>query len=239
MYIKFILKILSFFDYFKKKKIINFFKKNITGNIINFIDVGAHHGETVKLFNIKFNINNIYAFEPSYKNFKVLKEKIKNIKSDNLRIYNYGIGEMEGTFDFNESDETQSSTLVGINYNSSYYKRKEKLLKFFKKEKNLFSTTKVNIRTLNNFLIEKKINYVEILKIDTEGYDFNVIKSLGDKINCINYIYFEHHFHDMLNKDYTYMKVHNFLVNNGFKKTFKSKMFYRKTFEYIYKNTKI
>ena len=239
MYIKFILKILSFFDYFKKKDVINFFKRNLMGDINNFIDVGAHHGETVKLFNIKFNINNIYAFEPSYKNFKVLKEKIKNIKSDNLRIYNYGIGEMEGTFDFNESDESQSSTLVGINYNSSYYKRKEKLLKFFKKEKNLFSTTKVNTRTLNNFLIEKKINYVEILKIDTEGYDFNVIKSLGDKINCINYIYFEHHFHDMLNKDYTFIKAHNFLVNNGFKKAFKSKMFYRKTFEYIYKNTKI
>ena len=239
MYIKFILKILSFFDYFKKKDVINFFKRNLMGDINNLIDVGAHHGETVRLFNIKFNINNIYAFEPSYKNFKVLKEKIKNIKSDNLRIYNYGIGEMEGTFDFNESDESQSSTLVGINYNSSYYKRKEKLLKFFKKEKNLFSTTKVNIRTLNNFLIEKKINYVEILKIDTEGYDFNVIKSLEKNISCINYIYFEHHFHNMLNKDYTFTQVHNFLVNKGFKKVFKTKMFYRKTFEYIYKNTKI
>ena len=29
------------------------------------------------------------------------------------------------------------------------------------------------------------------------------------------------------------------LTNNGFKKVFKTKMFYRKTFEYIYKNTKI
>ena len=51
MYIKFILKILSFFDYFKKKDVIIFFKKNITGDIINLIDVGAHHGETIKLFN--------------------------------------------------------------------------------------------------------------------------------------------------------------------------------------------
>ena len=110
MYIKFILKILSFFDYFKKKDVINFFKKNITGDIINLIDVGAHHGETIKLFNIKFNIHNIYAFEPSYKNFKVLEKKTKNIKNTNLRIYNHGIGETEGLFDFNESDESQSST---------------------------------------------------------------------------------------------------------------------------------
>jgi len=239
MYIKFILKILSFFDYFKKKDVINFFKKNVKGNIINLIDVGAHHGETIKLFNIKFVINNIYAFEPSYKNFKVLEKKTKKIKNCNLKIYNYGIGDKEGLFDFNESHESQSSTLVKINYKSNYFKRKQKLLKFFSKEKNLFFTTKINIKSLDNFLKENKIDYVEILKIDTEGYDFNVIKSLGDRINCINYIYFEHHFHDMLNKDYTYMEIHNFLVNNGFKKTFKSKMFYRKTFEYIYKNTKI
>ena len=239
MYIKFILKILSFFDYFKKKDVINFFKRNLIGDINNLIDVGAHHGETIMLFNMKFNINNIYAFEPSYKNFKVLEKKTKNIKNVNLRIYNYGIGETEGLFDFNESEESQSSTLVKINYKSSYYKRKEKLLKFFEKKKNLFFTTKVNIKTLDNFLIEKKINYVEILKIDTEGYDFNVIKSLGANICSINYIYFEHHFHNMLNKDYTFTQVNNFLVNNGFKKVFKTKMFYRKTFEYIYKNTKI
>ena len=115
MYIKFLLKIFSFFDYFKKKDVINFFKKNITGDIINLIDVGAHHGETINLFNTKFNIRNIYAFEPSYKNFKVLEKKTKNIKNTNLRVYNHGIGEIEGLFDFNESDESQSSTLVKIN----------------------------------------------------------------------------------------------------------------------------
>ena len=238
MYIKFILKILSFFDYFKKKEIINFFKKNIIGDIINLIDVGAHHGETIKLFNIKFNIHNIYAFEPSYRNFKVLEKKTKNIKNTNLRIYNHGIGETEGTFDFNESDESQSSTLVKINYKSNYYKRKKNLLRFFKKKQDLFFTTKVNIKSLGKFLEEKKIKNVEILKIDTEGYDFNVIKSLKNNLGLIEYIYFEHHFHNMLSKDYTFTQVHNFLVNNKFKKVFKTKMFYRKTFEYIYKNTK-
>ena len=237
MYIKFLLKILSFFDYFKKKDVINFFKKNITGDIINLIDVGAHHGETIKLFNIKFNICNIYAFEPSYKNFKVLEKKTKNIKNTNLRVYNHGIGEIEGLFDFNESDESQSSTLVKINYNSKYYKRKKNLLRFLKK-KDLFFNTKVNIKTLSNFFEDQKIDNVEILKIDTEGYDFNVIKSLEKKLSLINYIYFEHHFHNMLIKDYTFTQVHNFLINNGFKKVFKTKMFYRKTFEYIYKNTK-
>ena len=81
MYISFIVKILSFFDYFKKKYVINFFKENINRDINNLIDVGAHHGETIKLFNKKFNINNIYAFEPSYRNFTILKKKLKILKT--------------------------------------------------------------------------------------------------------------------------------------------------------------
>ena len=93
MYIKFITKILSFFDYFKKRDVINFFKKNINGEINNLFDVGAHYGETIKLFNTNFKINNIYAFEPSYKNFKILEKKTSNTNNTNLEIYNYGIGE--------------------------------------------------------------------------------------------------------------------------------------------------
>ena len=239
MYISFIVKILSFFDYIKKKDVINFFKKNLKDDINNFIDVGAHHGETIKLFNKNFNIKNFYAFEASYHNFTILKKKTRNIKNTNLEIFNYGIGDKEGVFDFNQSIETQSSTLVSINYNSKYYKKKTKLLKFFNKKNSFFSPVKVEIKPLSNFLDKRKVKYVEILKIDTEGYDFNVIKSLGSNIKDVKYIYFEHHFHDMLKKNYNLTQLHTFLIKNGFKKAFKTKMFYRKTFEYIYKNIKI
>ena len=87
---------------------------------------------------------------------KFQKKKTKNIKNTNLRIYNYGIGETEGLFDFNESVESQSSTLVKINYKSNYYKRKKNLLRFFKKEQDLFFTKKVNMKTLGKFWKKKK-----------------------------------------------------------------------------------
>ncbi len=55
----------------------------------------------------------------------------------------------------------------------------------------------------------------------------------------VKFIYFEHHFHDMLKKDYKYSDVDYFLKKNNFKKVFKTKMFFRKTFEYIYSNNKL
>ena len=88
----------------------------------------------------------------------------------------------------------------------------------------------------------KKIDYVNVvnfqiwkeatLKLD----DFNVIKGLGEHIKNVKYIYFEHHFHNMLIKDYTLNNIHSYLEKNNFKKVFKIKMYFRKTFEYIYLN---
>ena len=55
-------------------------------------------------------------------------------------------------------------------------------------------------------------------------------------IQRIDYIILEHHYHNMLRKNYTFSDINNYLVQNNFKKVFKAKMPFRKTFEYIYKN---
>ena len=57
---------------------------------------------------------------------------------------------------------------------------------------------------------------------------------MKDKINIIDLILFEHHFDDMIIKNYKLSNIHDFLVENGFIKKFKIKMKFRKTFEYIY-----
>ena len=56
---KFIILIISCFDFFYQKKIINFLKKNIGNNFPILIDVGAHKGETIDLFAKNFNIKKI------------------------------------------------------------------------------------------------------------------------------------------------------------------------------------
>ena len=57
MYFSLIKLVLSFFDFFNQKKILSFFKKNIESKISFFVDVGAHHGETIKIF-----INTVYGY---------------------------------------------------------------------------------------------------------------------------------------------------------------------------------
>ena len=74
------------------------------------------------------------------------------------------------------------------------------------------------------------------MKIDTEGYELDVLQGLGTKIYNVKYIMFEHHYHDMLVKTYKFSDINELLIKNNFKKIFKAKMPFRKTFEYIYEN---
>ena len=73
-----------------------------------------------------------------------------------------------------------------------------------------------------------------MLKIDTEGYEFEVLKGLGDLISRVSVILFEHHYDNMIIKNYTFSDIHNLLKSNGFQRIFKIKMPFRKSFDYIY-----
>lgn len=234
---KIILFFLSLFDYLNKRKIISFFKNENISFINFFIDVGAHKGETYKLFEKNFEINEFHSFEASPLNYKLLENFKSNLKKKNLFIYNKAVSDNEDEVDFFQLEETSSSTMSRLNLDSQYYKKKNKLLNLFRFKKNFnIQTIKIKPILLSKFINKRKITIIDILKIDTEGNEYRVIKGLGDDIKKIKYIYFEHHFDDMIIKNYNLTDIHNYLLKNNFKKYFKIKMKFRKSFEYIYIN---
>ena len=58
---------------------------------------------------------------------------------------------------------------------------------------------------------------------------------MGKYLKNVNLIMFEHHYHDMLVKNYSFSDIHDLLKKNNFNQIFKYKMPFRKTFEYVYK----
>ena len=84
-------------------------------------------------------------------------------------------------------------------------------------------------------LKKKKLIKIDILKIDTEGYELEVIKGLEESIKIVKFIYFEHHYDNMIKKKYKFSEIHDFLLDNDFYRVFKIKMPLRKSFDYIYK----
>ena len=124
-----------------------------------------------------------------------------------------------------------------LNKKSRYYFRKLNVLKIKDKDQ-YYKRIPIKIITLDKFIEEKKISSIDLLKIDTEGYEFKVIKGLDQNHNIIRFIYFEHHYDDMIIKDYKFNDINKLLKLYGFKMILKSKMIFRKSFEYVYENTK-
>ena len=227
--------LLNFFDYFQQKKIINFFKKQNFNKVVLF-DVGAHHGETVFLFYKYFNINKIHCFEASNQNFRILEQNIKKKKlNDICKLNNFAAGEIQGDFFINQTKESSSSSINEFNKNSHYFKKKIKILNFNKVE-DFYKKIPIKMMKLSNYIDENKISKIDILKIDTEGYELKVLKGLTPNQKFVRFIYFEHHYDDMIVKNYTFKNINNILLKSGFKKVYKSKMTFRKSFEYIYEN---
>ena len=90
---KFILNFLLYvIDFNHKKKILKFLKKSFSNKSLNIIDIGAHHGETLKIFVKHFKINQIICYEASKKIFKIksIDFQFKN-KNLNIKIFNKAI----------------------------------------------------------------------------------------------------------------------------------------------------
>jgi len=227
--------LINLFDYFQQNKIINFFKKQSINQLVLF-DVGSHYGETVFLFSKNFDINKIYCFEASAINFKILKSKIKKNNLDNIcELNNFAVGDIQKKFFINQTKESSSSSINEFNRDSKYFKKKMKILNFNKVE-DFYEKIPIQMIKLNDYINEKKIYKIDILKIDTEGYEMKVLEGLNLNYKIVRFIYFEHHYDDMIDKKYTFSDINNILLKFGFKKVYKSKMIFRKSFEYIYKN---
>ena len=231
--------VLNFFDYFYKKKLSKFIKKNHLDNINVFLDIGGHKGESINFFLKNLNIKNIYSFEASPINFAELKKRlpcfIKKFDKTNIYIENIALGSEVKKDILKQFNESSSSTFSDINENSSYFKKKHRFLNRKKKE-TFYSNIETNVMPLYQYLNNKKIDNIDFLKIDTEGYELNILKGLKDNIRSIKIIFFEHHYDNMVKKNYRFGDIHSLLINNKFKKIYKSKMPFRKTFEYMYIN---
>ncbi len=230
---EFIKLILNIFDFFTQQKILKALEKKIDRKKIKiFIDIGSHKGEYISSLKSKFSVDKIFAFEPNPNVYEVLEKKFNDPK---IKSFNLGISEKSGIINLNKNLESSSSSINNLNTNSRYYKRKYFFLNIFNLKK---VTTKIDINVirLDEFIKKNNIEKIDLLKIDTEGYEFKVLKSIGDKIRNIYMIHFEHHFDDMIIKNYNLSDIHNYLLKKGFIKYFKVKMAFRKSFEYIYVN---
>ena len=192
--------------------------------------MGAHKGEFINC-SLKINsVEKIFAFEPQKKIFEFLKKNFLNNKKVYLNNIALDINDGKKKIKINKLSST--STLNDIDDTSFYFKFKSFLLY----EKNsVISQYEINTTSLDNFFLNESLQDTTLLKIDTEGYEFNVLKGAQKKINEIQYVLIENQFNKMY-KNVDFKNCHNFLLEKNFELIKKFKF---PTFHYedrLYKN---
>ena len=148
--------------------------KNI--NLETIIDVGSNKGQFIMLMEQIFPNKIIYSFEPI---FEVLEKQKKffNYKK-NIFFYNFALGSVPSTKEFFITKRIDSSSFFKINIT---------------KNKNYEIQTKKNvqIKTLDEVMANKEIIKPILVKIDTQGYELEVLKGSERTLSNIDYLLIE------------------------------------------------
>jgi len=195
------------FSNYHHKRILNYLQKL---NLKELIDVGAHKGEFLENI-IKINsIKRFYAFEPQVSIFRILKRNFSNNKK--VKLINMGLSERPSNKIIYINKLSSTSTMSKFNKKSKYLKFKNMLTR---SKKNYIDKYPVKTSSIDIFF--KKIKFKNcLLKIDVEGFEYNVLKGGKSKIGEVNYILIENQFGNLY-ENKSFNEIKSYLYKKKFK----------------------
>jgi FkbM family methyltransferase len=169
-------------------------------------DVGANIGDfALDLRKIGYK-GKIYSFEPLSKAYKILAERAGQ-DSFEWKTFNLALGEKDIESEINVSANSESSSLMGM---LPYHSEIAPESKYVDKEK-------ISVKSLNSIFPELCSGKEKIwLKIDTQGYEFNILEG-GDRIlKYIDYLQLEMSFVPLYENQMLFDEMHDYLIRKGF-----------------------
>jgi FkbM family methyltransferase len=143
------------------------------------IHIGGHKGEERDWYEGK-GFKKVIWFEPNYEVYHKLKKHITGLKHHTA--YNLGVHDTLKTGILHiSSNGGESSSLLAFGTHKDYYPR----IRYVSDQE----VTLVRMDTI--FETVEDIDEYNFLNIDVQGVELNVLKSFGDKLSRLEYIYVE------------------------------------------------
>lgn len=135
-----------------------------------FLDVGANIGYYTLYMASSFPNMKCIGFEPSPMIYKQFKRNVSENQFNNISAYDYAVGDFCGLTHFHVTGDT-------------HYNRALSAVNYYEHLENDFKKISVKIVTLDSFLNKDLKKNVQIIKIDTQGFEYEVIRGALDIIN--------------------------------------------------------
>ena len=146
------------------------------GTVKTVFDVGANRGQTISWFRPLFPEARILAFEPLPKPFA---ELCRLADADgNVQAENFGLGDAAGQFTIYENSVDTTSSLLKNSATIEHYAPTHMVQPK--------GGATVDIQRLDEYCNTKKIESIDVLKIDAQGYESRILEGCGELLNPFN-----------------------------------------------------
>lgn len=135
-------------------------------NVKTVIDVGANIGTFSKFIRDVYPAATVYSVEPIPVVYETLKKNFADDKD--VKLFNIAFSDKKGS-------------------NKMFFDSQDSLISKMSKDGNII----VKTETLDEFIIQNKIKNIDLLKVDTEGFEKNVLKGAAKALAMTRYLCIE------------------------------------------------
>jgi FkbM family methyltransferase len=161
-------------------------------DVTTIFDVGANAGNyAIQCYNAGFK-GNIYCFEPHPKTFDKLSH---SLAKSSVKLFNFGFSNTQGKADIYDHMIDDGSEHASLYEDVIRTIHKDNVVKH-----------EIILTTIDQFVTDNNIDRIDLLKIDTEGNEFNVLLGASGTLRNkqIDIIHFE--FNEMNTISRVFMK---------------------------------
>ena len=179
-------------------------------------DVGAHHGESIERFKGMYNRAQVHSFEADADNYAMLRNKFGG--REGVTLNNFGVGSAPGVKMFHRNRKSDTSGFNAVNPDSEWAKLRSRehnvaVSDFTEK------SYEVKIGTLDDYMAKAGIDYVDILKIDTQGFEDEVLKGAQGALRAqrIGVVETELILNDIYDRALSFLDIAQLWVPHGYR----------------------
>lgn len=185
-------------------------------------DVGANDGQSLVEFKHWWPNSNIHCFEPQHECWDSLDKYQSEYNENNVIINKHAVGSIynENAIFYTHDITSGQSGFNKINNKSvdSIDLQKRQSLgegKVSEYEEIINHERSVKIIRLDDYMNDKKINHIDLLKIDTQGHEPEVLEGFGKKLADVDIVITELMFYDYYERSLSFSDIEKFLHPAG------------------------
>ena len=203
-------------EYLKKFNREKVLKLLVDSNSPTILDVGANNGSSLVEFKKWWPNSKVHCFEPQsecwdelddlsneFTNVHINKFALGNKNDESKEFYSHDLN--TGISGFNKIN-IESKDSIDLSKLSNDSKSLENHKKTINHKRN------VQVKRLDEYIKnDKNINQIDLLKIDTQGFELEILEGLGTELNKVRILITELMFYDYYEKSLSFYELESIL----------------------------